>query len=247
MRWRSRLLICVFAWSEASRSDQLLTADVHCEAGNCFYRKRQTSLIIPLDEGAVLKLVLGDVVIGVGSGTRIKVRYDDGSRAELKDSGLMKIVGGRKDANLTDGSEGLKPTPKPTPTGSNLVYIGSFPLRVLTPSLDEPLIFQSFPQTLRIVFEPMTQADLEKVKASYLKWFVGGSELIFEETALGSRQFAATIQVNAPGEIMLRPAPRSDDGIRIKVLGGDALEGQLQELLKNADGSPDAGIELRGK
>ena len=247
MRWRSCLLIFSLAWSEVSLSDQVLTADVHCVAGNCFYRKRQTSMILLLNEGAALKLMLGDVVIGVGSGTRIKVLYEDGSRAELKDSGLMKIVGGRKDANLTDGSEGLKPTPKPTPTGSNLVYIGSFPLRVLTPSLEEPLIFQSFPQALRIVFEPMTQADLEKVKASYLKWFIGLRELVFEETAPGSRQFAATIQIDAPGEIILRPAPGSDDRIRIKVLGGDALENQIQELLKNADGSPDAGIELRGK
>lgn len=46
---------------------------------------------------------------------------------------------------------------------------------------------------------------------------------------------------------MLKPLSRvSDEGIRLKVLGKDALEDQLQDLLKNSDVNSDAGIELRG-
>jgi hypothetical protein len=56
------------------------------------------------------------------------------------------------------------------------------------------------------------------------------------------------LKITAPGEFLLKPQSSvSEEGIRLQVLGGDALENQIQELLKNAEGSPDAGIELRGK
>lgn len=249
MRW---LCIGLFAASlgifEVSASEAVSISTVRCEAGNCFYRKRHSSLIKPFDEGSSLKLGLGDVVMGVGSGTRIQVLFEDGSMAELRDSGLMKIMAGKKAMNLTDGTEGLKPTPKPTPKGSNLVYVGSFPLRVLTPSIEEPLIFQSFPQELRIVIEPMIGTDAEKVKSSYLLWSLGDVEIVFLETSVGSQQYAASVKISAPGEFLLKPRSSvSEEGIRLQVLGKDALEGQLQNLLKNSDANSDAGIELRGK
>jgi hypothetical protein len=238
--------LAAFAWS-AHAAGPRSQASVSCEAGNCFYRKLQSAWVRPFFKGDYLRLSEGDVVMGVGSGTHVKIVFDDDSRAELKGSGLLKIRAGRKAINLTDGSEGAKPTPKATPRGSNLVYVGSFPLRVLTPSLEEPLIFQSFPQTFRVVIEPMGDEDLARVQSQYLRWTWEGQEIVFSETAPGSRQFAATLAVSSSGEMWMRPIAAPNEGILFKILGGDALEGQLQILLKNADENPAAGIELRGK
>jgi hypothetical protein len=246
VRREGLVFLIAVASSAASAAETRREAVVFCESGNCFYRKLQTTWVLPLRKGTPLRLKEGDVVMGVGSGTHIRVLFDDDSRAELKDSGLLRIRVGRKALNLTDGTEGARPTPKATPSGSKLVYVGSLPLRVLTPSLEEPLIFQSFPQTIRVVFEPMGDEDLARVQSHYLRWTWEGQEIVFSETAPGSRQFAATLAVSAAGDRWMRPLEAPSDGLLFKILGGEALETQLQKLLNDSDQNPAAGFELRG-
>ena len=55
--------------------------------------------------------MVGDSVITVGSGSKVEVNFEDGSRSTLLDSGLLRIKSGRREVIMGEG-EGAVPNAK---------------------------------------------------------------------------------------------------------------------------------------
>jgi hypothetical protein len=222
-------------------------------------RKAGSSWNEVLKEAHETHASLGDVVISVGLGSKVEIEFSDGAKSYLNNSGLLRIRPGTKDLLLTQGEEIESGTFKTEKKGGeNLLYVGNFPLRFLTPIMGEPLIIEEFPQEVRVSFELVGLSMRQDSYESMKRWKlirVSGKDQAIQEVAFiplleRPTVFVANLKISEIGDYKLLPESTTvgaTEGFLILVKGRDSLDAEVQKLLMNSESNPSGGIELRAK